>query len=212
MIPKEPRIGLFYGLPKLHKKVFSIRPIVSQINHPTRQINKFLHEQLQEINTKAYTALPNSYKLTEILSQIEYDSNIVMISFDIVNLYTNIPTKFGINNILEIYQGKEKNIDSFSLNILLHNVLSQNIFEFNRKYYTQIQGTAMGSCLAPTYAGCVLRNLEEKWLKTTTIKKYIILFKRYVDDILILYNNKDKNIEEFIKEFRVDLIFIIMLK
>jgi len=202
MIPKEPRIGLFYGLPKLHKKVFSIRPIVSQINHPTRQINKFLHEQLQEINTKAYTALPNSYKLTEILSQIEYDSNIVMISFDIVNLYTNIPTKFGINNILEIYQGKEKNIDSLTLNILLHNVLSQNIFEFNRKYYTQIQGTAMGSCLAPTYAGCVLRNLEEKWLKTTTFIKYIILFKRYVDDILILYNNKDKNIEEFIKEFQ----------
>ena len=202
MIPKVPRIGLFYGLPKLHKKTFSIRPIVSQIDHPTRQINIFLHNQLQRINQRAITALPNSYELTHILKQIEYKPEIILISFDIVNLYTNIPTKFGIKNILEIYRGKEKDIDSLTLNILLHNVLSQNIFEFNKKYYTQIQGTAMGSCLAPTYAGCILRNLEEKWLNATKFKNYIILFKRYVDDIFILYNDIDKNKDEFIKEFK----------
>lgn len=203
LIPKEPRLGLFYGLLKLHKEKLGLRPIVSQIGHPTRPINIFLHNILEIITREAYTAIKNSYELVKGLKEIKYNSNLVLISADITSLYTSIPTKWGISNLLNIYN-KYKNkigLDSLALNILVHNVLTQNVFEFNDNFYLQKEGTAMGSNLAPTYAGCVLRNIEENWLLNSIFSKNLTLFKRYIDDIFIIFNNENNNLNEFLSEF-----------
>ena len=59
----------------------------------------------------------------------------------------------------------------------------------------------MGSNFAPTYAGCVLRSIEENWLLTSSFSNNLKLFKRYIDDIFIIYNNENNNLPEFISEF-----------
>ena len=203
LIPKEPRLGLFYGLLKLHKDKLGLRPIVSQIGHPTRQINIYLHNKLEIITREALTAIKNSYELTKQLKEIEYSPNLVLITADISSLYTSIPTKWGIKNLLNIYKIYTKRIglDALTLNILVHNVLNQNIFEFNKNFYLQKKGTAMGSNFAPTYAGCVLRSIEENWLLSSSFSNNLKLFKRYIDDIFIIYNNENNNLPEFISEF-----------
>ena len=38
----SPKIPVFYGLPKIHKKDIPLRPIVSQIDSPSYKINKYL--------------------------------------------------------------------------------------------------------------------------------------------------------------------------
>ena len=50
---------------------------------------------------------------------------------------------------------------------LLKEVLSQNIFEFNDKFYRQVVGTAMGTAVAPTYANLFMGWLEETKLLGT---------------------------------------------
>ena len=41
-------------------------------------------------------------------------------------------------------------------------VLKHNVFEFDEKFYLQIQGTAMGTKMAPAYANLFMGRLETK--------------------------------------------------
>ena len=47
---------------------------------------------------------------------------------------------------------------------LLGIVLKQNYFQFTDKMYHQIQGIAMGTKMAPSYANIFMAELEEKLL------------------------------------------------
>jgi hypothetical protein len=78
--------------------------------------------------------------------------NTRMCSFDITNMYTNIPTTqitdivktcMNNNNINEDVKMEIGNL----INIIL--VIEQNYFQFNNKYYKQKESLAMG---APTSA------------------------------------------------------------
>ena len=67
---------------------------------------------------------------------------------------------------------------------LLKIVLIQNYFEFAGHMYHQIQGTAMGTKMAPAYANLFMAELEEKLLSYLPIDP--LLWKRYIDDILFI--------------------------
>ena len=50
---------------------------------------------------------------------------------------------------------------------LLELVLQSNIFEFDREYFIQLLGTAMGTRVAPTYANIFMAKLEKFMLRDT---------------------------------------------
>ena len=65
------------------------------------------------------------------------------------------------------------------------------MFYFKNVYYQQVDGVAMGSPLGPTLANLVSVNYGSKWLKeypTQFAPKY---YRRYVDDIFLLFKAKD---------------------
>ena len=65
------------------------------------------------------------------------------------------------------------------------------MFCFKNVYYQQVDGVAMGSPLGPTLANIVSVNYGSKWLKeypTQFAPKY---YRRYVDDIFLLFQAKD---------------------
>ena len=68
---------------------------------------------------------------------------------------------------------------------LIDIVLKNNVFEFNNKYYLQIQGTAMGTKMAPAYANLFMGKLEEKLNELG--KPHIMLWKRFIDDIFVIW-------------------------
>ena len=198
LIPKsQTKPGYFYALFKLHKEKLSIRPIISQINHPTRNLSKFLHFHLLNTAKSAPSYLNNSYELKNILDTIIINKDTVLITCDIKSLYTNINTKEGIIHTLNSYYRfnklNNKKLHPFLLKTLLYNTLSLNIFEYNNSYFQQINGTAMGTIMAPTYANCFLSDLE----KDLHSNNNIIIFKRYIDDIFIIYNNINRDLEDF---------------
>jgi hypothetical protein len=74
---------------------------------------------------------------------------------------------------------------------LLNVILDQNYFEHDNTFFKQVQGLAMG---APTFH--LFSEMYLKWLEHNEIKKkkfarnsYNAYF-RYVNDILIIYNNR----------------------
>ena len=69
-------------------------------------------------------------------------------------------------------------------------VLKDNIFQFNKKTFKQLRGTAIGTKFAPSYAIIFTANLEERILKDIELKPRISW--RYIDDIFFIWGNMEK--------------------
>ena len=207
---KEAKAGRFYGLPKIHKPKLGWRPIVSNNEHPTENLSKWIHSVLEPTARKNYTHIDNSYELCNILAALNKEptqkTQWIVLTADIENLYSNIPHREGTESCIQaIYEDNENKLklkNRQAMQALIYNTLSNNVFEFNTKYYTQTKGTAMGTSMAPAYANLYLNQKEQEWLKITKLKHNIVLFKRYLDDIVIIYNNHDDSLQSLTKEIQ----------
>ena len=96
--------GILYGLPKIHKpdfcSMFQFRPIFSAINTPGYKISKFLVSILNNICDTPYT-VDNSYAFVSKISHINNVNEYFLASFDIINLFTNVPLDETIKIILD---------------------------------------------------------------------------------------------------------------
>ena len=79
-------------------------------------------------------------------------------------------------------------------------VLKNNYMEFNKRTYLQINGTAIGTPLAVTYASLFMADIETRALNK--IKSYKlpepILYKRLMDDLASIHIDR-ASAENFIK-------------
>lgn len=188
-----PRI---YGLPKIHKTGIPLRPIVSSTQVPCYQLSKYVGQILKNLISEKYN-VKNSTQLKEQLVDIKLDKDNILISFDVVSLFTNIPVHTAIKNIM----GKWNTIKNFTkipsskfLEILKFCLTDNNYFMYENKIINQIFGMPMGNPLSPTIADILLDCLLDEAiteLKNRNIDiKYIA---KYVDDILAVINIKDKD-------------------
>ena len=58
-------------------------------------------------------------------------------------------------------------------------------------YYKHFDGVAMGSPLGPTLANLFLVYYEHKWLDNCPLQFRPKFYRRYVDDIFVLFESKD---------------------
>jgi len=177
-----------YGLPKIHKKGAPLRIIVSSINstlQPLAVYAVYLHKILNKSMIHDKSNIKNSFELKKELIKIDLTTNLKLVSFDVVSLFTNIPINLVNDSIMLRWENISLNttlpIDEFlkGINLVLHST----VFKFDDKFYKQIFGTPMGSPLSPIIANIVLQDLERKALNSLNCS--VPLYFRYVDDILI---------------------------
>ena len=82
--------GIFYGLPKVHKRDIPLRPILSAIGTAGYNIAKFFVPLLSIFTTNEFTINDSFSFVNEIVSIPDSDCY-VMATFDIKSLFTNIP-------------------------------------------------------------------------------------------------------------------------
>ena len=75
-------------------------------------------------------------------------------------------------------------------------ILTMNNFEFDNNYYIQLDGTAMGTRMAPAYANLFMGDLERKLLAQSPLKPFI--WWRYIDDIFMVWTHEEEKLNEFI--------------
>ena len=88
----------------------------------------------------------DSTHLINILNGFTVQPGMLLHTFDITSLYTNIPHNEGtesIKKMLAIHKPPDSLPHNSYIIELLELVLTNNHFEFNDRYYYQISGTAM---------------------------------------------------------------------
>ena len=189
--------GILYGLPKMHKSDFSVkfqhRPIFAAYNTPNFNLAKFLVPILKPFTTNEYT-VDNSLNFTSQLKNFSNTDNLYMASFDIENLYTNIPLSETIDICLkQLFP----NNDATSVYGLTHSLFKTLLelsvkgcfFMFDSKYYKQLDGLGMGLPLGPTFANIFLCFKEKVWLSNCPEHFKPVFYKRYIDDTFLLFRH-----------------------
>ena len=178
------RTSNFYELSKIHKSTtiqmaikeqnseyvklnppadLKMRPIVAGPCSPTHRLSNFLDIVLKPLCKEVLSYIRDDMDFLNHLPK-EIQENTILVSFDVISLYTSIPHKLGLEAI-EYWLNKyptciEQRISKEFILKAISLVLKENTFKFNKKYYKQIQGTAMGTKMTPTKATLVVGFLE----------------------------------------------------
>ena len=74
---------------------------------------------------------------------------------------------------------------------LINLATKESFFTFSNKFYIQVDGVAMGSPLGPILANIFLSHHEENWLNKCPMKFKPSFYRRYVDDIFVLFESSE---------------------
>ena len=201
LYPQGSQPGIMYGLSKIHKPLVNgfprLRPILSAINTGTYKWAKFLVPLLKPFTSNNYT-VKDSFDFAKDITQ--QSSKLFMASLDVDSLFTNVPLdetiEICVNELFKSSQtvsglNKQQVLEMLSL------TTKENVILFDGKYYSQIDGVAMGSPLGPTFANIFLCHHETTWLKNCPKAFKPVYYKRYVDDIFVLFE-KPEQVSRFV--------------
>ena len=171
-------------MPKLHKDGIPMRPIVSCIQSPLNKLSKYLKDILTNIVHKSSSYIKDSWQFKEKIKNIILPNNYIIISLDVISLYTNVPIELALSIIRkkwnEIKKFTDIPLDEFLTAIEL--TLKSTYFLYNDKCYKQIEGCAMGSSISSVIAQMVLEELESEVISKLPFQ--LPYFYRYVDDCI----------------------------
>ena len=185
LITINTNLARMYGLPKVHKENWPLRPVVSYINTPSYFMAKFFNNIL-----KSFPKPPSIIKISfEFISKIKNQNipnHYTMMSLDVISLFTNIPLDLVLISIEKRwhYISKSTKLSLERFNLAIKILLEQTFFMFNHQFYRQTFGTPMGSPISPILADFVMQDLETDILKR--IEFVIPVYFRYADDIFLL--------------------------
>ena len=176
------RTLIFYMLPKIHKNRHTPpgRPIVSSIGSHTEKLSQMIDLILQPYAMKGQSYIKDTSDFILKIKDLTLEPDEWIFIMDVTSLYTNIPHDKGIRAVKNVIQMRNSLPANEYILRILNLVLKCNSFRFNENYYVQINGTAMGTRVAPTYAVIFMNAFEEDHIfHISNIWKWY----RFIDDI-----------------------------
>ena len=162
LIHKNPTLLQIYGLPKIHKKEVSLKPIVCTIGSATYNLAKELNRILSPLVGRTDSFVNNSFHFVNIISRIHLEDNDLLVSFDVKSLFTRVP----INETLIITKDILLSDSELEKKTTMKLCLKSTFFSYEDVIYEQTGGTAMGSPLSPTVANIFMEDFENTAIAT----------------------------------------------
>ncbi|XP_069505846.1 uncharacterized protein [Ambystoma mexicanum] len=202
---KDPTIPKFYILPKIHKTMVNPpgRPIVSGTGAILEPLSRFADRYLKPYVAAMYSFVQDTTEVINMVEDMQFDpQQQLMVSLDIVSLYTCIPQQDTLQVLEETLLNKRttgKVPNSFIL-WCAEMALTENYFGFNGQLYHQVHGTAMGSSVAPSAANLYVESFERGVIynPSNPFFENLGLWRRYID-ILIIWNGTVARFEKFVE-------------
>ena len=178
--------GKFYGLPKVHKPVLTIRPIISAKSTIPYYTSKYLHNVLIVLVKKLPSVCLNNIEILRDLDNKTLPNGACILCADVKDMYPSIPIEYGLKAVRFVMSQFQYLMDQLDFIIdLLAWTLHNNYFQFDNKFYLQIKGTAMGTPISVCYANITLYYLEQQVLMFI----HPIYYKRFIDDLCVICVN-----------------------
>ncbi|CAG5090548.1 Protein of unknown function [Cotesia congregata] len=147
-----------YELRKIHKPGCKLRPVVSCIKSPCYKLAKFLHGLLTPlINTFEFN-IRNSTEMVRFINNTRLPPDYILVSLDVVSLFTNIPKALVLEIINEEYETIRElvKVSKGKLCSLINVCFKTSYFTFNNVFYLQLDGSSMGNPASPVLANLVM--------------------------------------------------------
>ena len=198
--PDPPQIPVFYTLTKIHKPTPVGRPIISGCSGPTERISALVDHLIQPKAQLQASYLKDTTEFINFIERIKLPKSAILVSIDVTSLYTNMLQREGITSVChayeEFHQGNPP-VPTRLLSEMLSLILLESSFQFNEKDYLQTHGTAMGTKLAVAFANIFMAKIEKrKYSGQSSIKP--IFWKRFIDDVISVWDTSRNEIEEFL--------------
>ena len=213
LYPQGSQPGVIYGLSKIHKplvdNVPKLRPILSAIKTSTYNWAKFFVPILRPLTFNTFT-IKDSFEFAKNIT--DQNAELYMASLDVDSLFTNVPLDETINICVnELFQTQTSyfNLNRKQIFEMLSLTTKESIISFDGGFYSQVDGVAMGSPLGPTLANAFLCHHEQKWLDDCPLDFKPLYYKRYVDDIFLLFKKLEhaKNFADYMNSKHKNISF-----
>lgn len=176
-------ISRMYGLVKIHKSNFPVRPITSACASPGFKMAKFCTKVLSDIFFEDGYHIINSSQFVDKLKDVDIQEDESMVSFDVVSMFTNIPVD---HMIILISERSEEILSKYKIDfvlfkeILLFLLKECAVFTWNKKIYRQKDSLAMGSPMSPILAKILMTRIIHYTLSRIPVSPKLLSL--YVDD------------------------------
>ena len=169
--------------------------MINNTHAPSYKIAKHLNKKLLHLICLPHTySTKNSQEIAEELKSIQIKEQMKIITLDIKDLYVNLPI-YGITQTAKFWLNKHGNDSELITQTLylLETILKQNYFQQNERLLQPEKGITVGSPISSTMAEVYLQHIEEMYIKQWLDSKEIVYYRRYVGDILIIYDQNRTN-------------------
>lgn len=175
-----------------------MRPIISSIRAPTTGISRLLDQLIRPIfeeKVEATTILDGVdliHRLNMYSGSDRFKPSTRFCTFDITDLYTMLPQKQALDILEEFLKhfgyNQVAGIPINTIRQLAELVLTENVFVYNKKYYRQVLGGAMGSPFTLTLANIFMWEWEKRIVKEQEDAKEI--YGRLVALVSLYFHNQ----------------------
>lgn len=215
LIKPHPRVPIFYILPKIHKPGFPLvgRPIMAAQNSLHESVSQYIDHILQPFVRKIPTFIQDTTYFIRKVEGILIPSGSMLLSLDVVALYTNIPHEELRETLRDVFDRRDNLVPPTHFLLDLVDVLiEKNYFIFNENYYLQINGVAMSSAFAPSAANLYMSQFEQQFILNPTANPYyrnIKIFYQYINDIFCIYADQStyKVFDEWLNQLHPTIKF-----
>ena len=185
LITRNGTLGRIYGQVKIHKQDRPLRPIISTIGMTIYNTAKYLADIMRNMIGNGPYDTKDSFQLASRLKNVLLPPNYVMVSFDVVSMFTNIPKDLVLEIVSECFEEirQHTTLNETQLIQLITFIFDNCFFMYNDNIYKQNSGLPMGSSLSPALADLVLNKLLSVVMEDLPAVEFVT---RYVDDLLLM--------------------------
>ena len=187
---RGPSLPYMYGVVKTHKQNNPLRPIISSVGTITYKLSRYLAKLLSPLlGTVSQSHIVHSEDLIKKLNSNPNVSNIKLISFDVVSLFTKVPVPDILSYLSTELENHNFTLSSSTIIQLVAICVNDCRFTFNNKYYKQTFGMPMGNSLSPLLVNLYMEFFEKHYVYS--IPNIVLKWYRYVDDVICLWPRED---------------------
>ncbi|XP_067139892.1 uncharacterized protein [Centruroides vittatus] len=194
-----PGVPRLFGFAKIHKSGKEVRPVVEKCKGPTYILEKRMHRHLTPLIEDYQFVTKDAFSLVKNLHDISLMDKEIGTVMDFESMFPSINLTSCFEELMNLlcelhpkaYEHKK------DLETMVDLICFQSFFSFQGKVYKQLRGVPMGSPMSGLLCELVVRRMER--MTIFNYNEYIIMYKRYVDDVLIIWNN-DAMIQRFLDQ------------